>query len=276
MKIKVTFFILFVLLGCASNPEKADIKQEALKCNISFTKCLNLAVLDGTDVADDGTLNSKCVDDFEWCSVNINSAESSREFKLANYERLAVLNDNRWAQAALGAMYHDGDGVPKDIAKAVKWFKKSAEQDLGWAQNQLGLMYLTGDGVSKDGDIAKEWFSKASEKEGYPEAYYALGLMYAKGEVIPKDARLAAKMFREAAKQGHIGAHHNLGVLYYKGDGVPQDNIIAYMWWDIAASLGDKNSKTKKAILRIGWSATRKARELRRECLSSSYKNCGY
>ncbi len=33
------------------------------------------------------------------------------------------------AQAALGVMHRDGQGFAKDDAKAVKWFRKVAEQE---------------------------------------------------------------------------------------------------------------------------------------------------
>ena len=34
------------------------------------------------------------------------------------------------AQAALGAFYENGKGVPQDYAKAVKWYRLAAEQGL--------------------------------------------------------------------------------------------------------------------------------------------------
>ena len=32
------------------------------------------------------------------------------------------------AQNNLGEMYETGDGVPRDFAKAIEWYRKSAEQ----------------------------------------------------------------------------------------------------------------------------------------------------
>ena len=42
------------------------------------------------------------------------------------------------AQYFLGAMYAKGEGVPKDNAEAVKWFRKAAEQGHTDAQYILG------------------------------------------------------------------------------------------------------------------------------------------
>ena len=44
------------------------------------------------------------------------------------------------AQFSLGVMYDKGDGVLKDSAEAVKWYRKSAEQGNANAQNNLGNM----------------------------------------------------------------------------------------------------------------------------------------
>ena len=33
-----------------------------------------------------------------------------------------------WAQFNLGNMYSEGEGVPKDSAEAVNWYRKAAEQ----------------------------------------------------------------------------------------------------------------------------------------------------
>ena len=54
------------------------------------------------------------------------------------------------AQSDLGAMYAAGDGVAKDEAEAVKWWRKAAEQGDALAQYNLGNMYADGRGVPKN------------------------------------------------------------------------------------------------------------------------------
>ena len=66
------------------------------------------------------------------------------------------------AQFSLGVMYYNGDGVLKDSAEAVKWFRKSAEQGYASAQYNLGVMYNKGDGVLKDSVEAHAWYNNAS------------------------------------------------------------------------------------------------------------------
>jgi formylglycine-generating enzyme required for sulfatase activity len=59
-------------------------------------------------------------------------------------------------------MYANGDGVPKDSAEAVRWYRKSADQGDRPAQFKLGLMYANGDGVPKDEIEALAWMGVAA------------------------------------------------------------------------------------------------------------------
>ena len=54
------------------------------------------------------------------------------------------------AQFALGSIYFQGKGVPKDAAEAVKWYRRAAEQGLAIAQARLGEMYFLGVGVPQN------------------------------------------------------------------------------------------------------------------------------
>ena len=54
------------------------------------------------------------------------------------------------AQNNLGLMYLRGDGVPKDLKEAVKWYQKAADQGDARAQFNLGAMYCNGQGVEQN------------------------------------------------------------------------------------------------------------------------------
>lgn len=73
-----------------------------------------------------------------------------------------VLDSNE--QNRLGIAYLKGDGVKRDAAKAVEWFKKAAEQGNRNAQRNLGVAYLKGVGIAKDQVKAAEWLTKAAEQ----------------------------------------------------------------------------------------------------------------
>ena len=68
----------------------------------------------------------------------------------------------------LGYLYEHGDGVQKDMNKALSYYKKAApsEEKLcssndGQACYELGYMYEHGYGVPKDPNKAKELYQKA-------------------------------------------------------------------------------------------------------------------
>ena len=75
-------------------------------------------------------------------------------------------------------MYANGEGVLKDEAEAVRWYRLAAEQGDAAAQFNLGLMYANGEGVLKDEAEAVRWYRKAVE-QGYAGAQLNLGVMYA-------------------------------------------------------------------------------------------------
>lgn len=144
---------------------------------------------------------------------------------------------NASAQFALGAMYANGEGMPKDSGQAVTWYRKAAEQGYAGAQFNLGVMYENGQGVAQDAAQAVAWYRKAAE-QGYADAQFNLGVMYANGQGIPKDEAQAAAWFRKAAEQGNASAQYSLGNKYQNGQGVPKDEAQAAAWYRKAAEQG--------------------------------------
>ena len=58
-------------------------------------------------------------------------------------------------------MYDNGDGVPLDDAKAIKWYRLVAEQGNVGAQINLGVMYATGEGTPPNFVEAYRWLNLA-------------------------------------------------------------------------------------------------------------------
>ena len=110
-------------------------------------------------------------------------------------------------------MYFDGRGVPQDYAKAVRWYRRAAEQGHANAQFNLGNMYFHGRGVPED----------------YPEAVRWLHL---------------------AAEQGDADAQFNLGLMYEYGAGAAQDLVRAHKWFNLAASRfsSSEEKRREKAV----------------------------
>jgi TPR repeat protein len=53
------------------------------------------------------------------------------------FYRKAALQGHANAQNNLGAMYENGEGVPKSREEALKWYKLAAGQGNEWAQRNL-------------------------------------------------------------------------------------------------------------------------------------------
>ena len=64
--------------------------------------------------------------------------------------------------------------------------------------------------------------------------------------------------------------------MYGLGQGVIQDNVYAHMWWNIAASQGNKDAVTNRDIVagKMTPSQIAEAQDLARECVRKKYKDC--
>ena len=167
------------------------------------------------------------------------------------------------SQAQLGLAYMLGRPVAQDMAKAVEWLRKAADQGEYRAMLWLGEAYEHGHGVAKDDwrafdlwrrshelgwDPATEKlqslsdaYSKEAEK-GNASAQFFMGVAHEYGYAGKTDAAKAVGWYRKAAVQGHPGAMFNLGDCYLKGTGVKKDVAEATKWFKHAASLGHERS----------------------------------
>ncbi len=144
---------------------------------------------------------------------------------------------DRMAAFTVGAMYHDGDGAPKDLAKAKKYFLIAANANERRAQFNLGLMALTGEGGKADPVEARKWLEK-SASGGNPRAPYQLGLLYYQGTGTEKDFAKSKDYFEQSAMLGLPEAQYNLAVQYIRGEGTAQDLTQAYTWMVVARIYG--------------------------------------
>ena len=172
------------------------------------------------------------------------------------------------AQMSLALAYGIGDGVPKDVAESVKWFRKAADQGEATAQTSLGVMYAIGFGVPKDSAEAVKWYRKAAD-QGEAIGQYNLGLAYANGDGVHKDYVEAVKWYRMAADQGESDAQGNLGAMYANGRGVPKDTIEGLAWTNIAAASGNETFVKNRDILerQLGPKTTLAAQKRSKEIL---------
>jgi uncharacterized protein len=80
-------------------------------------------------------------------------------------------NGDKVAQTALGDIYYDGLGVPKDYAAGVVWFHKAADQGVPVAQFFLGVSYIMSHGSPRDFLEAWVWFTLAAPRFSEADAH---------------------------------------------------------------------------------------------------------
>lgn len=91
-------------------------------------------------------------------------------------------------EAKLGAMYLNGEGVPKDFGKAEFWLGMAAEDGDAEAQFNLGTMYRDGKIPNFRGDtadhlaLAKDWWREAA-KRGHTKAQEKLASLNARADI---------------------------------------------------------------------------------------------
>jgi TPR repeat protein len=149
------------------------------------------------------------------------------------------------AQAELGRLYAEGNGVPKDYAQASMWYRKAADQGNAHGQTGLGWFYAyaEGKGVPQDYAQAAIWFRKAAD-QGDSVGQSGLGWLYSQGKGVPQDFAQSVLWFRKAADQDEASAQYGLAVLYMNGTGVPQDYAQAVIWSRKAADRGNAEPLT--------------------------------
>jgi localization factor PodJL len=152
---------------------------------------------------------------------------------------------NALALTILGLRAVDGgNGVPVNLADAVKYLTQAAEKGQAVAQYRLGTLYERGQGVTADPAKASHWY-ELSAAQGNRKAMHNLAVFYAS----KKDMANAARWFAKAAALGLSDSEFNLAVLYERGDGLPQSLIDAFKWYSIAAAAGDVESKARVGVL---------------------------
>jgi len=153
------------------------------------------------------------------------------------------------AQYRLGNMYNFGDGVRRDYAQALVWYRKGAEQGDAKSEFQLGGLYHFGHGVLQDDAQGFAWTMKAAE-QGDGDARFFIATCYGEGWGVAKDDAQEIAWLRKGAEQGHLGSQFFLGRAYAAGiDGAPVDYAEACFWLDLVAS-GEVTGKRRKEALK--------------------------
>ncbi|MCD8006182.1 MAG: sel1 repeat family protein [Oscillospiraceae bacterium] len=184
------------------------------------------------------------------------------------------------AQCLMAQLYHLGNGVEKDDARAVQFYLLAAEKGDAVACHNLAMFYADGKGVEKDLDEALRWAEKAKaagsdkadstiavirkaisnrdakeaiakseaefpdDKYSLQELYY-LSVKYSKDGDYEKSFGLTLRL----ALKGVIQAQFNCGAAYTMGKGTAKDEEKAAYWYERAAVNGDSSAQTACGII---------------------------
>ncbi|WP_216186521.1 tetratricopeptide repeat protein [Verticiella alkaliphila] len=130
----------------------------------------------------------------------------------------------------LAQMVEKGIGVPADPARAVRLYRRAANEGSAAAASELAAMYKLGSGVEQDVPRAVGLWQQAA-LAGDSAASYNLAVSYAERNDGPQDLAEAARWARRSAESGNAEAmtlharHRYLGT-----PGQPADVDAAFDW----------------------------------------------
>ena len=118
--------------------------------------------------------------------------------KAETWFRRAAEDGHSGARYALAKLLHQQGRVNE----AIPWYEQSAKGGNSFAAYQLGKLYLTGEGIPKDVTRAVDYLTDAAE-QGNSQAQYILGKLYLLGSEVEQDSEAAVQWLTAAADQGH-------------------------------------------------------------------------
>lgn len=188
------------------------------------------------------------------------------EFKMAHYASAKriweALDERSFGEAAfnLGILYEDGLGVPRDMDRAMGYYRRGAMLGSPKAMFRTGVLYWLGaPGVTMDRGEGRRYLSMAAAA-GDSEAQRYLAAESSGAEandpVLRADQALAAgraeeyaAILKAAAESGHVRAQTRLAWSYESGRGVARDLALAAQWFSTAAKSGDGEAMYALAVM---------------------------
>lgn len=151
----------------------------------------------------------------------------------------------------LGIIYYNGEGVVRDIDKAIHYMEIAAEKKAPHAMYMLGIAYLR---LNKFGENTlaktKELLKEAAElKSPYAAEYLAYIILNEQAEGKEIDENLLLKYIEFGVENDLVDSIFQYGYIYEKGIAVKANMEKAYSYYKLAAS----NDSTKANIKLGDW-----------------------
>ncbi|MHC8322331.1 tetratricopeptide repeat protein [Pseudomonas sp. GB2N2] len=142
------------------------------------------------------------------------------------------------AQALLGQILLDGQGIALDQPLALRWFRIAAQRGHLMARNMLGRCHEHGWGCAADAAVAARHYRVGAEA-GLDWAMYNYANLLATGRGGVLDQLQALNLYRRAAELGHAKSMNLLGRYLEEGRICPADQLGAVDWYRRSAVGGD-------------------------------------
>ncbi len=157
-----------------------------------------------------------------------------------------------------GFAYMEGQGTPRDDARAAPFFRQAAEAGRPKAQTAYGAFLTLGrGGLQKDPQAGATWYRKAAA-QGEPQAQTNLCVNHLTGEGVETNEAEAFRLCTLAAAQGNPQALDQLGWMYQQGLGTEKSLDNAFRHYERAAKLGWANGQNNVAYMyENGWGVGR-------------------
>jgi uncharacterized protein len=142
------------------------------------------------------------------------------------------------AQALLGQILLDGQGIAQDQALALRWFEIAANGGHLMARNMLGRCHEHGWGCIANAVVAASHYRQAAEA-GLDWGLYNYANLLATGRGVVEDQPQALACYRRAAELGHAKSMNLLGRYLEDGRFCSADPVAAVEWYRRSAEGGD-------------------------------------
>jgi TPR repeat protein len=142
------------------------------------------------------------------------------------------------AQALLGQILLDGQGIAQDQSLALRWFEIAAQRGHLMARNMLGRCHEHGWGCAADASVAARHYRIAADG-GLDWAMYNYANLLATGRGVIEDQLQALDLYRRAAELGHAKSMNLLGRYLEEGRVCPPNPVAARDWYRRSAEGGD-------------------------------------
>lgn len=153
--------------------------------------------------------------------------------KAAHWYRIGYLRGHAEATYSLALLYRYGQGVERqDLVEAARLTRLSAQRGSLSGMCYLGVISGRGQGVPRDEAAELHWYREAADR-GYALAQYYLGNIYFSGNAaigVAVDLGEALRWFHESAERGESQAQKKLAQCYEQGVGVEPDAEMAAYW----------------------------------------------